>query len=714
MLRDYPEIETGTHSQSWNWPWLDYRGKSVQENTVFVDSTYLRVFTFPFKYGDPTTALRNKHSLILSEKTAQKLFGEANPVGKAVTVDDTIQFTVTGVLEPIPSNSSQQFEVMIPMTYLLDSPSFRQNGDWYNQFATTYVLLKPGSNPARLEAKLPQLVKTHYTAEGKDRRLSLAPFKNFIYSENQSFQGLIYGAITIALFLLVIISANLINLNTALALPRAKEVAVRQVVGATRQTVLRQFWTESGLVVLVSLVLAVPVAIYFLIPHFNRLRSENMQLVVNLASDYPTILTVLGITLAIALLAGTYPALYLLGLRTTDAVKGKLSTNPRDGRFRQNALVVVQFVVAVLLILGTIGMRQQLQFMKGADLGYDKENVLLFKTDLAYRNEKQAVQQAQHILDRLRQNPNVVSFTSTYYTPVAYQQNFNAYYPDGQQNRQISVRHMAGAVNYTETLKIPMLEGRNFNADTPADSVNRAVVINESMRAALGWTTAVGKKLRQLNNSDVYTVIGVTKDYHYRDLSDKVGPMLQAYGGRERLSGYLLVRVTDPAKAPALLADLSREFKKIPARRTLSYTLLRDEINQSYRSLDDLWQMISFVTTIAILTACAGIFGLISLVARQRTKEIGVRKVLGATVLNITTLLSMDFLRLVGLAILIAAPIGWWLGDKTMGFFAYHIELTWWYIVLAGALAVLIALASVVFQALRAALANPVKALRSE
>jgi putative ABC transport system permease protein len=714
LVRDYPEIETGTHQQSWNNPWIEYGGKSVQESTDYVDSTFFDVFTFAFKYGNPKTALQNKRSVVLVDHVAQGLFGDKNPVGKTVTLNDTMQYTVTGVLEKLPANSSQQFEVLLPAANLLDVPGFRENADWYNNFAVTFLLLKPGTDPAQLQAKLPQLVKKHFQADAQKRTLLVTAFKDFIYEENPSFQGLIYGSLTIAAILLLIISINLINLNTASALPRAKEVAMRQVLGATKRLVLNQFWVESGLVVAGSLVISVAFAVFFLIPNFNRLRDGRMQLSISLANDYPTILTVLGIALVVALIAGTYPALYLMGLKTTEAVKGKLTGSPRSGRLRQNGLIVMQFTLAVVLILGTIGMREQIQFMKEAPLGYDKENVLVFKTDLAYRNETAALSAGRGILNRLRQNPNVVSFTSTYYTPASFQNNFNNYYPDGQENRAINVRHMGGAVNFTETYRIPMLEGRNFSDATPADSANNAVIINESAMKSFGWTTAVGKKLRQLNNPTVYTVVGVTKDYHYLDLKEKIGPMLQAYSGRESLSSFLAVRVADASKAPALVADLEREFKKIPARRALTYTYLSDEVAKAYLSLDNIWQMISFVTFIAILTACAGIFGLITLVAQRRTKEIGVRKVLGASVLSITTLLSMDFLKLVLLAIGIATPIGWWLGQKMLDYFAYHTAIQWWYVVVAALLAIGIALGSVVFQAIRAALANPVKSLRSE
>ena len=714
MLRDYPEIEAGTHNQSWNWPWIEYGDKSIQENTSYVDSTFFQVFTFPLKHGDPATALMNKRSVVLSENAAQNLFGDTNPVGKIVTLDDSLQYTVTGVLEKIPANSSQQFEVLLPAANLFDKPGFRENADWSNTFATTFVLLKKGVSPARLESKLPWLVKAHYPDHSQNSVLKITPYKDFIHTENPSFQNLIYGSFAVAAILLLIISINLVNLSTASALPRAKEVAMRQVVGATRRLVLGQFWIESGLVVAGALVLSVLFAVFYLIPQFNQLRNGQMQLSVSLADDYPTILIVLGVALAATLIAGTGPALYLLGLKTTEAVKGRLPGSPKSGRLRQNGLIVIQFVLAVVLILGTIGMREQLQFMKQAPLGYDKENVLVFKTDLAFRNGTAALSQGRGILNRLRQHPNVVSFTSTYYTPVSFQNNFNSYYPDGNEKQQVHLRHMAGAVNFTETYRIPMLEGRNFSDATLADSANNAVIINESAMKAFGWKTAVGRKLRQLDDPTLYTVIGVTKDYHYRDLKERIGPMLQSYGGRESLSSLLSVRVADPAKAPALIAELEREFKKIPSRRILSHTYLSDEVAKAYLSLDNIWRMISFVTLIAILAACAGVFGLITLVAQQRTKEIGIRKVLGASVASIVTLLSKDFLKLVLAAIVIASPVSWWLGQKMLGYFAYRIEIGWWVFALAGLLALLIALLTVSFQAIKAALANPVKSLRSE
>ncbi len=713
LLKDYPEIETGTHIQNWYRPWIHYGTKDVQESTVFVDSTFFQVFSFPLKYGNATTALKGRNALVLSEKIAQNLFGDIDPVGKTVMIDDTLPFKVSGVMAQIPSNSSQQFDVLMPAELLYNYKEFKESADWYNTFASVFILLKKGTDKNALEAKFPHLVKTHFSPESQKQTLHLNAFKNFIHDQNPTFKGLIYSAIAIAVFLLLIISINLINLTMASALPRVKEVAVRQVVGASKRLILRQFWVESGLVMLASLVLAVLFAGYYLIPSFNQLRDGHMQLEVTFTNDYPTILTVLGIALFVALIAGTYPAYYLMSLKTTEAVKGKLSSNPHRGRFRQNSLIVLQFALAVVLIVGNIGLRQQIRFMKTADVGYDKTNVLVFKTDLAYRNENAALSEGRVILDELRQNPNVVSFCSSELTPIQYWGNFNNYFPEGNEAQKVILRHVSGVDNYFETYKIPFIEGRGFS-DNSADSANHSVIINEAAMKAFGWKTAVGKRLRQNNNNQVYTIIGVTKDFHYQSLKEEVEPLLHWYAGKQQLSGFLTVRLTDESKGKALIKTLEARFKKIPARRALSYFYLSDEVAKAYQSIDNIWRMTGFVTLLAILIACAGIFGLISLVAKQRTKEIGIRKVVGASMGSIATLLSKDFLKLVVIALTIGLPISYWVGQKLLETFAYRIEIEWWYLALAAIFAFGIALVSVSFQAIRAAMMNPVKSLKSE
>ncbi|MFN8348365.1 MAG: ABC transporter permease [Spirosomataceae bacterium] len=713
LRKDYPEIETGTHIQTWYWPWIHYGTKDVQESTVFADSTFFEVFSFPLKYGNAATALKGRNSLVISEKIAYNLFGDMDPVGKTVTLDDTLPFKISGVLAKIPANSSQQFEVLMPAAFLTANPKFQEGADWYNTFASVFVLLKKGANKEALEAKLPQLVKTHFSPESQKQVIHLSLFKNFIHDQNPTFIGLIYGAIAIAVFLLLIISINLVNLNMASALPRIREVAVKQVVGATKRIILNQFWTESGIVMAVSSLLSVFFAVYYLIPSFNQLRDGHMQLDISFANDYPTILIVFGISLFVALIAGTYPAYYLMRLKTTDAVKGKISTDPRRGRMRQNSLIVLQFALAVILIVGTIGLRQQIHFMKTADVGYDKNNVLIFNTDLAYRNENAAVSEGQVILNELRQNPNVVSFAVSEITPIRYWQNFNNYFPEGNEAKKIILRHVSATENYFETYKIPFLEGRGFSDNSP-DSVNHSVIINEAAMKSFGWTAGVGKRLRQNNDNTIYTVIGVTKNFHYQSLKDEVEPLLHWYAGKQQLSNFLTVRLTDESKGKALISSMEKRFKKIPSRRALGHFYLSDEVAKSYQAIDNIWRMTGFVTILAILIACAGIFGLISLVAKQRTKEIGIRKVLGASVSSIAAMLSGDFLKLVGIALLIGLPISYWLGQKLLQTFAYRVEVKWWYLGLASAFALGIALFSVSFQAIKAALSNPVESLKTE
>jgi putative ABC transport system permease protein len=713
LLKDYPEIETGTHIQTWYWPWIHFGTKDVQESTVFVDSTFFEVFSFPLKYGNTATALKGRNSLVISEKIAYNLFGDMDPVGKTVTLDDTLPFKISGVLAKIPANSSQQFEVLMPAALLTANPKFQEGADWYNTFASVFVLLKKGANKEALEAKLPQLVKTHFSPESQKQVIHLSLFKNFIHDQNPTFIGLIYGAIAIAVFLLLIISINLVNLNMASAFSRIKEVAVKQVVGATKRTILNQFWTESGLVMAASSLLAVFFAVYYLIPSFNQLRDGHMQLDISFAGDYPTILIVFGISLVVALIAGTYPAYYLMRLKTTESVKGIVSADPRRGRLRQNSLIILQFTLAVVLIAGTIGLRQQIHFMKTADVGYEKNNVLVFNTDLAYRNENAAISEGRVILNELRQNPNVISYAVSEITPVRYWQNFNNYFPEGNEAKKIILRHVSATENYFETYKIPFLEGRGFSDSSP-DSANHSVIINEAAMKAFGWTSAVGKRLRQNNNDQIYTVIGVTKNFHYQSLKDEIEPLLHWYAGKQQLSNFLTLRLSDEAKGKALIRSLEERFKKIPSRRTLSHFYLSDEVAKAYQPIDNIWRMTGFVTLIAILIACAGIFGLISLIAKQRTKEIGIRKVLGAGVGSLIALLSGSFIRLVLIALLIALPVSYWLGKKMLNSFAYRVELEWWYLALAAAFALSIALFSVSFQALKAALVNPVESLKTE
>jgi putative ABC transport system permease protein len=714
LLKTYPEIETGTHVQGWNNVWINYNGKDIQGNTKYVDTTFFSVFSFKLQYGNPKTALGRKQSIIINKGIAASLFGEKNPVGETVAVNDTMNFIVSGVLDDVPANSSVQFEVLVPISNLEADKNFNENADWYNTFATVYLKLKKGADAGMLEAKLPAFAKAHFSKDAGQRKIRLVSLRDFIHYENPAFKWMINGAIAIAFFILVIISINLLNLNTAIAFTRAKEVAVRKVTGSTERQILIQFWTESGIVLAASLMLSMLLGVLYLVPQFNEFRKERMQLVVTWEQDYVTILTLIGIISLIAIIAGTYPALYLNKLDIRDTIKGKLSNKPQRLSWTKGSLIVVQFVISIGLVIGAIAVRKQVSFMREADLGFDRNNVVVVQADRQYKDESAAMSQFKPILNNLLQNSKVKSLATSGVVPTKYWFNYNIYLPEGDANKEIRFRHVGTGSRYAETYGISMLEGRDFSDEMDKNGENHPVVINEAAMRAMGWKTAVGKRLRQKNNPEVYTVVGVMKDFHYQELKEKIEPLLHWYEGPAALNRYLSIQLYDIGQAKTLLADLEKDMMKIPGKKPFSFFYLSDELSRQYNHLDGIWKMINFVTILSIVIALAGIFGLITLAANQRTKEVGIRKVLGSSVIGIALLLSRDFVVLVSIAIVIAIPLAYRFSVNYLQSFEYHISLDWYVFALVALMALVLTVLTVGFQSIRAALTDPVKSLRSE
>jgi putative ABC transport system permease protein len=714
LLKTYPEIEAGTHVQGWNNAWMNYKGKDLQKDTKYVENSFFDIFSFKLKYGDRKTVLKRKESIVLSEQVSEALFGKRNPVGETITVNDTSAVTVTGVLETIPANSSIQFDVLMPIANLEANPGFMANADWFNTFASVYVKVRKGADMQKLEKQFPAFAKTHFAAEVKDRKIHLTPFKDFIHYENPGFKGMIYGAGTIVVFILLIISINLLNLNTAVSFTRAKEVAVRKVTGSTLRQLLIQFWTESGIVLVASLALSVVLAIWYLVPQFNEFRKGRMQLVFDWAQDYPTILTLVTIILVIAFIAGTYPAMYLNRLDLRDTINGKLSNKPKSNGWTRSGLIVVQFVVSFVLMIGAISVHKQIAFMRYSNPGFEKENVVVVQSDLQYKDEEGAVSQFKGILDDLQQNSNVKSIATSGVVPTKYWINYNIYQPDGQSDQEVRFRHVGTGPRYAETFGIKLVEGRDFSDELDKDGENKPVIINEAAMKALGWKSAVGKRLRQKNNPDVYTVVGVMKDFHYQEMREKIEPLLHWYEGKTSLNSYLSIKFNDMEQAKTILADLETKTKTIPAKKPFSYFYLSEEVSRQYNHLDGLLKMADFVTVLSIIIAFAGIFGLISLAANQRTKEVGIRKVLGASVYGITVLLSREFVVLVLISIVIGTPIAYTLVSKYLNDFQYHITISWYIYAIVGVSALILTALTVGIQSIKAALMDPVRSLRNE
>lgn len=712
-LKTCPDIEAGTHLQSYSWPWLKYGEKEFQQQTWHVDSGFFKVFTFPLAYGNPHTALNDKYNVVLSHELAMKLFGTANAVGKTVTADDTVQLTVTGVLKPVPSNSTIRPDVLLTTALLHDNAEFMDMADWYNTFAENYFLLKPGADPKKVEQQMNSIVKTHYSAIGRKAQLMLTSFADFVKNEaGEITQVIIKGEIGTILFILLIIVANLVNLNAATMLSRAKEVAVKQMLGSSKRSIILQFCIENGILVFASLAFAFVIFAGVLLPEINNIiQSRFGTLLPDVQRDYPLAFWFIGIGLLIVIVAGSYPAFHLLSLKVTNIVKGNVSGIGKK-HYGKNIFITLQFVLAITFIGVTIILSRQISHMKGAALGFNKEDVLVVPMKLAYKDEKSSHARFNVLLNELRANPYVKSVSTSEDIPTAYHENYNLI-SDPVTNTEISMRMAYVDAGILPTYEIPIVEGRNFR-NVPFEQEKGNVIINRRAMEALGWKTAVGKQLRAGGTNEILTVVGVMEDFHYSDLSRNIEPLMHLYGAEQQLSYTWLSLRIDPAHTNDIVAQLQSGFNAMPSRRTFSYEFIGTRIDNQYALLNGILKATNFVSLLTIFIAAMGMFGLIALFARQRVKEIGIRKVLGAGVPDIMRMLLQNYVLLIVVATLIATPMVWIVMSRWLQDFAYRVNISFWMPLAAGIIALVVALGIVIFQAIKAARANPVKSLRTE
>ncbi len=712
-LKTCPGIEAATHMQSYNWPWLKNGEKEFQQQTWYVDSGFFKVFTFPLAYGNAHEALRDKFSAVLSHEMANKLFGTANAVGKTLTADDSIQLKVTAVLQPVPSNTTFRPEVLLTADLLKDNAGFSEMADWYNTFAENYLLLKPGANVEQINRQMNSIVQTHYDESARKSTLMLTSFKDFVKNEaGEITQVIIKGEIGTILFILLIVVANLVNLNAATMFSRAKEVAVKQMMGSSKRQIVWQFCIENSLLVFSSLVLAFLLFQSILLPQINSIiESRFGTLLPDMQRDYPLAFWFIGGALLVIIIAASYPAFHLLSLKITNVVKGEIART-RKKHYGKNVFITMQFVLAITFIGVTIILSRQINHMKTAALGFNKENLLVVPMHLAYKNEAAAHARFNVLLNDLRANPYVKGISTSEDIPTAYHENFNTFY-DPASNREVSIRTAYTDAGQLPTYEIPLVQGRNFK-NVPAGQEAGNIIINRKAMEALGWTAAIGKQLKSRGSEETLTVIGVMEDFHYRDPTRKVEPLMHFYGEAQQLGfTHLTVRV-DPKHTNEIIAQLQDGFNAMPSRRSFSYEFLSARIDNQYALLNGILKVTNFVSLLTIFIAAMGMFGLIALFARQRVKEIGIRKVLGARVTDITRMLLQNYVALIVLATAIAAPLVWIVMGRWLQDFAYRIDISIWMPLAAGTIALVVAIAIVIFQAIKAASANPVKALRSE
>ncbi len=698
----------------------------LEDNVILADSTLFDVFTLPMIAGDPHTALVNPNSVVITESTAEKYFPRVNAgavLGKMLTVNDTFLYKITGIIKDVPKASHFHYDFFVSMYGQLDSYEI---GQWTSNNFNTYILLDKNADPKKLDAQLDAFVMKYvkpffktlnineedFKKQGNYLHYALMPLSRIhLYSQksgeleaNSDIQYVTIFSL-IALFILLIACVNFMNLSTARSAGRAKEVGVRKVLGSLRKNLIAQFLSESLLISFLSMILALVIAA-LLLPYFNTLSGKSFTL-----NDFlsPWLLpALLLLVIIVGILAGIYPAFYLSSFKPVDVLKGKLATGFKSSWLR-NGLVVFQFAISIFLIIGTLVIYSQLNFIRNKDIGYNRSQVLIIKNTDALGKD------AKVFKDETLQLSGVESATMTGYLPTANWRSDSPLFPEPTMDTKNAVSTQMWRVdeNYIPTLGMKMEQGRNFSKDFPTDT--SAIIINEAFAKLLGLKDALNKPLYYMNNfpsSDFtkYNIIGVVKNFNFNSLHDQVTPLVFFLSDQ---NGSIALRV-NTAHIDQLIASLEKLYKKIAPSQPFAYSFMDADYNKTYLSEQKMGGLSITFSILAIFIACLGLFGLITYAAEQRTKEIGIRKVLGASVTNVTTMLSRDFLRLVLIASIITFPIAWWAMNYWLQSFAYRIEISWWIFLVAGCTAIFIALITICIKAIRAAMANPVKSLRSE
>jgi putative ABC transport system permease protein len=714
IISTSPEVEAGTHLHGWGNIWLEVGDKEFQNWTDYADPEFFEVFGLPLKYGNQTTALTEKYSIVLTDKVSQQLFGELNPVGKTLIAADTLNLTITGVLEPISPYSAFRMGVLLPNTLLKDNPIFKRQTNWGNSFSPVYLKLRPETDIRQLENRIDQLVRDNYSDPTIILRMEIRPHAEWRMDAIPVVGIIIGGNIATSFFVLLLVLVNLLNLNTSTMFRRTKDIAVRKILGGSRKGVITQFCLENGILVLLSVLISGGLFLGVLLPQLNHVFGADFgKINFSFSDDYLMVLGAIALGIAVTLVVGILPTLRFISVPVSQGVKGKIDS-AKGNFFFKNAFIILQFSIAILFICVAIILNSQIGFMKKADLGFERENVIVGNIDLDYKNIEAANSSFKALLDDLEANPYVSNVTASESVPSDYYFNYTSFY-DANTDTDVRIRRSYTDDGYLETLKIPLIEGRDFDS-TLDNGAERSVIINRSAMAAFGWTSIEGKRLK-FKNSDFIgePVVGVMEDFNYQDLQNVVEPLVHYYRDEENLSShrYLSVRVME-GQEKAVQDIMAAAFAKIDSRKTFAQSFLTEKVSGQYRLIEGMLKTVNIVALLTIFISCLGMFGLISFMAKRRIKEIGIRKVLGAGVLKIVVLLSKDYIILVSIGAVIAFPIAWYMMNAWLGSFAYSISIQWWMFALAGLIAFLITSVTLGIQAVKSATVNPVKSLRTE
>ncbi len=683
--------------------------KFQEDEALFADSAFFQVFDFKLLKGNPKTALSEIMTVVLSQTAARKYFGDEDPMGKTLLFTAKGEpATVTGLMKDMPQNAQFRTDMLISMSTLTKKFNNQLDEQWTNYGSSAYLLLKPGTQAKALQAKFPDFLEKRNGSEMKQAQmfptLILEPLKEvYLYSTRGGSTGNInnvYIFSIIAIFILLIACINFINLTTARSTERAKEVGIRKMAGAGKPQLIRQFIGESVIICGIALLLTLGLAA-LLLPLFNQLAGK--QVSEGIFSNWQYIGLLALAAIAIGLLAGSYPALVLSSFRPVVVLKGRFATGVK-GILLRKGLVVAQFSISIALIIGTIIVYRQMNYMRSRDLGFNKDQTLVI--DTGNDPAKEAFKQALTTIPAVKS----VSLSSS----VPGSGNNGAYSEIENSKGDLQIANLDlyfVDFDYIKQYEMKIVAGRAFAREFMTDTT-QAMILNETAVRLFGYSSpqqAIGRRFKQWGREG--NIIGVVKDFHFRSLQQDIKPLTM----RIEPGGSQLVSIKmGMTNVPATLATIETKWKALVPNRPFSYQFLDELFDKQYRAEERFGKLFFNFAVLAIFISCLGLLGLAAYSTMQRTKEIGVRKVMGASVTSIVNLLSKDFLKLVIISFFIAAPAAWYFMHKWLEGFAYNTPIAWWIFALAGIMALVIALFTISFQAIRAALVNPVKSLKSE
>ena len=718
LKKAFPEVISFTRLLPGGPTFIQYQEKQFKEERLaYADSNFLQVFSIPLLEGDFSNALTDPNSIVVSKSFANKYFGKGQALGKSLLVGKNV-FKITGVFDKIPENSHFHFDAFLSLSTFHVS-----HLTWSNIGYFTYLQLNDHADPKKLEAKFPQLVAKYVVPEIQHDMgvslveaqksvgsflFSLEPLRDIHLHSNTKYElepngdiHYVYIFAALAVFILLLACINFTNLSTASAAKRSREVGIRKVMGSLKKQLIFQFLTESVLLTFLATICAY-ILIFLLLPYFNHVSGKNISF--SFFVGFKTVSVILLLCILVGVVAGIYPSFFLSSFNTIKVLKGSSSTGSGKNVLR-NGLVIFQFFVSITLIIATIIVFQQLHYMQNKKLGYDKEQVMYLPDAYLLGRLQDAFK------DDLMRDTRVISASIARSVPGSANMDGTEIFPKNENGNGAEIHTNIYHIDYDflRTLGIPVAQGRNLSKDFPTDS--SAILINEAAVRQLGWSglNPLGRSIVRSGQKE-YKVVGVVNDFHYASLKQKIAPLMMMLGNNY---GGLIIKLR-AGDTKLYIDDLKKKWTSFHPEGAFNYQFLDENFASLYAAEQRTGQIFSSFTIIAILIASLGLFGLAAFVTEQRTKEIGIRKVLGASISQLLVLVTKDFLYLVGAAFVLSIPFTWWAMNNWLQEFAYRININVWVFPLSGLAAVFIALLTISFRAIKASVANPVASLKTE